>query len=182
MVYDARTVANHMLEIARLQDKTLTHTKLQKLLYFAHGWHLAFYDEPLMGDGFQAWQYGPVSYTLYHAARQYNDQPIDSQIVRIICKPNEKGRDEFWCVSPPMIPDSDTRTLDHLQAIFNSYGKHHQKQLCAAARADGTPWALTKAKWPCDDWIHLQIGNDVIRDYFKARAGNANAAVAQTNV
>lgn len=39
--------------------------KLQKLCYFAQGWHLTWLGDPLFDDEIKAWRYGPVVYTLY---------------------------------------------------------------------------------------------------------------------
>ncbi|MBL8777063.1 MAG: DUF4065 domain-containing protein [Acidimicrobiales bacterium] len=34
--------------------------KLQKLLYYAQGWHLAWYGRPLFAERIEAWEMGPV--------------------------------------------------------------------------------------------------------------------------
>lgn len=39
--------------------------RLQKLLYLAHGYHLAVLDEPLINDVFDATMWGPLCYTLH---------------------------------------------------------------------------------------------------------------------
>jgi uncharacterized phage-associated protein len=39
--------------------------KLQKLVYYAHAWHLAFFKTRLFDGVFQAWVHGPVSRELY---------------------------------------------------------------------------------------------------------------------
>ncbi len=39
--------------------------KLQKMVFFAHGYHLAKYGEPLIKDEFLAWKFGPVVLTIY---------------------------------------------------------------------------------------------------------------------
>jgi uncharacterized phage-associated protein len=39
--------------------------KLQKLLYYCQGWHLAWDGEPLFGEEFEAWLSGPVCRELY---------------------------------------------------------------------------------------------------------------------
>lgn len=41
--------------------------KLQKLVYYAQAWSLAWTEEPLFEDDFQAWRNGPVSPQLYAA-------------------------------------------------------------------------------------------------------------------
>jgi len=40
--------------------------KLQKLVYYAHGWHLALNNEPLIDEQVECWQYGPVISSLFH--------------------------------------------------------------------------------------------------------------------
>jgi uncharacterized phage-associated protein len=38
-----------------------SHLKLQKLLFYVQAWHLAYFEEPLINDEFEAWMHGPVS-------------------------------------------------------------------------------------------------------------------------
>lgn len=39
--------------------------KLQKLLYYVQGWHLALFGKPLFKGEFQAWVHGPVNREVY---------------------------------------------------------------------------------------------------------------------
>lgn len=43
----------------------ISNLKLQKLLYYAQGMHLALWGEPLFNDEIVAWQYGPVVESVY---------------------------------------------------------------------------------------------------------------------
>ncbi len=38
----------------------ISNLKLQKLLYYAQGFHLALYDKLLFSEDIEAWQHGPV--------------------------------------------------------------------------------------------------------------------------
>lgn len=58
--YDARDIANFFLDAAERNQTTLSITSLLKIIYFAHGWHLAEFGLPLIGQPFEAWQHGPV--------------------------------------------------------------------------------------------------------------------------
>jgi uncharacterized phage-associated protein len=40
--------------------------KVQKLLYYCQGWHLAFTDEPMFDETIEAWDMGPVVADLWH--------------------------------------------------------------------------------------------------------------------
>ncbi len=62
----------------------ITNLKLQKLLYYAQGVHLALRGEPLFDDAIVKWNYGPVVLSVYHAYKQYSNNSIDqAQAVHI---------------------------------------------------------------------------------------------------
>lgn len=48
------------------QGEIITNMKLQKLLYYYQGFHLAFFDKPAFEEDIFAWQYGPVVPEVYH--------------------------------------------------------------------------------------------------------------------
>lgn len=77
----ARDVAEYLLQLSDTETNDITNLKLQKLVYYAQGFHLAMYDKPLFADPIEAWQYGPVVSELYHAYKQNGSQiitPTDS--------------------------------------------------------------------------------------------------------
>ena len=49
----------------------MTNLRLQKLLYFAQGWHLARFGRPLFDASIEAWPYGPVVPEVYRAYKEY---------------------------------------------------------------------------------------------------------------
>lgn len=54
--YSAKEIANYFLELSAKKD--ISPLKIQKLVYIAHGWHLALYGEPLVQDELaEAWEY-----------------------------------------------------------------------------------------------------------------------------
>lgn len=69
-------MAVHVLEAAKRACEssgwTLTNLQLQKILYIAHMLYLGKNGEPLIdGNEFEAWDYGPVSPTLYRHVSAY---------------------------------------------------------------------------------------------------------------
>ena len=51
----------------------MSHLKLQKLIYFVEGYHLAYFrGESLIDDEFEAWAHGPVSRPLYNELKRYS--------------------------------------------------------------------------------------------------------------
>ena len=72
-------VARHFLFLARSFDAgdTISNLKMQKMLYYAQGWHLALTSKELFGDEIEAWQYGPVVKSVYDEFRKYGKNSID---------------------------------------------------------------------------------------------------------
>lgn len=65
-------VAKYFLSLADEDAGDLiSNLKLQKLVYYAQGFHLAIYDEPLFSEPIEAWTHGPVVPDLYHAYKEY---------------------------------------------------------------------------------------------------------------
>jgi len=57
-----------------------TNKKLQKLLYFAQAWYLAFNQTPLFESDFQAWIHGPVNPAVYQRFKKFGFEQIDEKI------------------------------------------------------------------------------------------------------
>jgi uncharacterized phage-associated protein len=55
---------------------SISNLKLQKLLYYAQGGHLAFYDVPLFAEAIKAWMHGPVVPQVYHEYKEFGAGPI----------------------------------------------------------------------------------------------------------
>lgn len=83
-------VANWLLKLSWAENKPITQMKMQKMLYFAHGWHLALLDKPMMNEVVQAWQYGPVFESVYHTFKYFGANLIDS------CSYSERAKSLFW--------------------------------------------------------------------------------------
>ncbi len=54
---DSTVLSDYIL----LNYGAMSHLKLQKLLFYCDAYHLAYFDEELVTDKFQAWVHGPVS-------------------------------------------------------------------------------------------------------------------------
>ncbi len=72
-------VAKYFLRLAQAEadePEPITHLRLQKLLYYAQGWSLAFRGDPLFRGRLEAWQHGPVAPDAYQHFRGFGNQPI----------------------------------------------------------------------------------------------------------
>ncbi len=55
---------------------TLSNLKLQKLVYYAQGFHLALNDNPLFDEQIVAWTHGPVVEVMYHTFKRHGASNI----------------------------------------------------------------------------------------------------------
>ena len=58
-------IASKFIQLGIDQGRPITPMKLQKMLYLAHGIHLAAYDRPLLKEPIEAWSYGPIIPDVY---------------------------------------------------------------------------------------------------------------------
>lgn len=54
----------------------ISNLKLQKLVYYAQGFHSAIFDNPLFSEEISAWTHGPVVSDLYNEYKQYGNNHI----------------------------------------------------------------------------------------------------------
>lgn len=142
--YDARAVANHLLSLARNDDKWFTPLQVLKLTYYCQGWGLAIFDARLFYQEIEAWRYGPVVPAIYHAAKKYVDGPITERL--------DARRAVF-----------DEQDLALFEAVYLKYGNYQGKQLITLTHKPGSPWDQIWSNRTTDHDI-IPIG--VIKDYF----------------
>lgn len=67
MAYKALDIANKLLSHAANngEGELMSNMKLQKMLYYQQGFHLAYFNTPLFDEDIEAWMYGPVVPCVY---------------------------------------------------------------------------------------------------------------------
>ena len=71
-----KDLANYFIGLSNETGNLISNLKLQKLMYYAQAWHLAYFKERLFDGDFEAWVHGPVLSDLYHNYKQYRWMPI----------------------------------------------------------------------------------------------------------
>ncbi len=166
MPYESKAIANYFIDLATREGKTLTPMKLQKLIYFAHGWNLAIYDKPLIDEQVEAWKFGPVINTIYHEFKHFGSQPVKGHATSIELDEADILSSRF--VTPAISPnDADTKALLH--KVWEIYGEYSAVQLSNATHQPGTPWEKT---WGNDGVPKgTDISQSIIRSFFVDLAG-----------
>jgi uncharacterized phage-associated protein len=145
--YSAATIAKWFLAWSEhLANEGISNLKLQKLLYYAQGHHLAAFKKPLFSDTIEAWSHGPVVPDVYHEYKAYGGQNIQL----------DPGDAFVW-------DDVDVDTADYLVRVWNTYGQFSAWKLRDMTH-DETPWQeyFTGAK-------RVEIPHEALVKHFEPR-------------
>ncbi len=151
--FDPVEVANEAIAVAVRIGSPVSHLKLQKLIYIAHGVYLAALGTGLVRGGFQAWQFGPVSRDVYDAAKQFGAYDLGAPIGHGRSLPGEA---------------EDARQV--VEMIVVHYRDTTPMQLVALTHRPGTPWADVVSMAQGIPWAH-RISDEAIRSYYKGQLG-----------
>lgn len=124
MAYNAQSIANAFLELAKRDGKRLTNMQLQKLVYIAHGFNLALMGEPLFFNNVHAFQWGPVIPKLYKLLSKYGAGNV-TELVE----------------SDQPIPPPDSPEMKIIERVWRNYGELGGMQLSAITHKENTPWS-----------------------------------------
>jgi uncharacterized phage-associated protein len=146
--YPAQTIAKWFIAWAEAEDEELSNLKLQKLLYYAQGHHLATRHQRLFTDGIQAWSHGPVVPDVYHEYKDFKNASI-----------------KLPDTDPFTWEDVDSATADFLSQVWNTYGGFSAGRLRNMTHEE-SPW---KSHWTPDGRAVI-IPAEEIGEYFESRS------------
>ena len=162
MSINALSVANSILDEAERQGITVTPMQLQKLIYFANGWHMEITDgEPLVSDNFEAWQFGPVLPRVYHEFKRFGSRDITERSI-------------FPFTENPWPCELSANQKSLVSEIVSIYGNLSGPRMSHLTHKEGTPWSTT---WNGG----VGSGNDIqpeliLAEFRKIRNGESAAA------
>lgn len=155
--FDSRAVANWFLDRGDRDHTPIDHMKLHKLVYLAHGWHLARTARPLLRDRIEAWPYGPVIPVLYHEFKQFGNEPIDGRAFDF-----DFDRAENVVLHEDF--PADTRGL--LELVWRAYSDYTGPELSAMAHEPGTPWDRVAGGKRASELRSVPIPDALMQVYF----------------
>lgn len=137
-VFDA---AKYILE----KQGRLSTMKLQKLCYYAQAWSLAWDDEPLFEEDFQAWANGPVCPELFRVSQgQFSVTAAELQ--------GDSSK----------LTDSQRGTVDK---VLDYYGDKNAQWLSQLTHME-EPWRKARTGLPADAYSHAVITKESMAMYY----------------
>lgn len=160
MAHDARAIANFFLDHADSMGHPLTIMSLLKLIYFAHGWHLARFGRPLVKNHFEAWQYGPVIRSVYESFHGAGDDPITTRAYKF---------DPLTGTSSLADCELDRSERVFLSQIFGAYAHFPAFNLSDITHEPGSPWDEIWVRSGREVNPGMRISNESIKSHFMRR-------------
>lgn len=136
----------------------MSHLKLQKLLYYIQALHLAYFDQPIIEDDFEAWLHGPVSRKVYNEIKGLSI--LYSEI-------SFSAKD--WETETPEKILQRTITgdqIDLVDEIIDEFGKLTSSQLENLTHSED-PWINAREGYGVADRCEVIIPKEVMRTYYK---------------
>lgn len=166
MGYSAKAIANYFLE--KYGSHGITHLKIQKLVYLAHGWNYAFREDDLVSDEFaDAWEYGPVFPSLYEEFKHRGGSPIMKLATELDFE-SFLGDSTDPHFETPRIDPNDEETSALLDRVWAKYGSMPAMSLSGLTHQENTPWHKTRREKGAVR--NANISNDDIKEYHAHRA------------
>jgi uncharacterized phage-associated protein len=135
--------AEYLLTLDERSEGDLTsNLKLQKLLYYAQGVHLALHKKPLFGEKIEAWQHGPVCPPVYRKYKEFTSKPI----------PVPTG------FAPSALSKRDRDTLDEIHTVYGQFSAWRLREMTHSE----PPWKNNYREGS----RNVEIPHSEMRDYF----------------
>jgi len=155
--YSPKAIANYFLKKGHRHGIGIDPMKVQKLVYFSHGWCLAVYDRPLIDERVDAWPYGPVIPSVYHEFKRYGRDPIRFPAFYVA----KDGQPQ-----PYTVPEEDRETIALLDRIWEVYGGLSAVHLSNMTHVEGSPWHQVVHDNGGEVVRGTDISDDTIKSYF----------------
>lgn len=146
MAYKALDIAKKLIRLAELESTSgsdcMTNLRLQKMLYYEQGYHLAMFDTPLFDEEIEAWMYGPVVPSVYDHYKHFGSQILETE------------KDDL-----EMTDEENTLFVNVFDTFkeFSAYGLMKQTH-------SETPWKSVKSIGRGS-----VISRDIMKSYFKTQ-------------
>jgi uncharacterized phage-associated protein len=156
-------LAHLITYLANKKGDTVSHKKLQKLLYYVDGWHMVYFNFPIIDEDFEAWVHGPVIPSLYQELKEFGfnnieitngedvSESIESQINSII-ESNKIHEDQ----------------LELIDTVMLKYGSLSSMELELLSHSEA-PWLKARQgigpNQPCKN----KISKAKMKDFYKAK-------------
>lgn len=136
----------------------MPHLKLQKLVYYAEAYHLAYFEAPLIDDDFEAWMHGPVSPKVWHFFKD-----LDAPVYNSIEIDAENAKAAIAKLDSIISEDQ----IDLLKDVLDGYGKESAYHLECFTHQE-KPWIDARKGYSPDSKCSVKISKQTMAEFYRA--------------
>jgi uncharacterized phage-associated protein len=165
---DARAIANLILDEFDAIENSISNKKINKLIYFCHGFSLLRIGTPLVRNHAEAWVHGPVFRVVYDAFKQFDYRPITSraQFFNFVTGLEEKVN-----------YDTITSTqLELTKKVAGHFVRYSADDLEDMTHSQFGPWAKVWNTPESERGFRSRIPDEEIHAFFKKKYEENSAA------
>ena len=139
------------------------HLKLQKLVFYIEAFHLAFFEESLIGEDFEAWVHGPVCKSLYNELKVLNPKLYSKfDLSESVDKKALRGEFEG------ALSDEQVSLIED---VLKQYGKLNAYELESLTHSE-KPWIEARAGLSPAVPSARKIKKTTMKDFYRAKLAN----------
>jgi uncharacterized phage-associated protein len=131
--------------------------KLQKLVYYTEGWHLAYFEHPLIDEDFEAWIHGPAVRSLWDHFKGHGNY-----FTQWYVKPEAtaKIRIQFQHILRPV-------QLELIEDVLKEYGDKSAYHLEALSHSEA-PWREARNGYAPSERSEAIISKETMKKYYQS--------------
>jgi uncharacterized phage-associated protein len=135
----------------------MSHLKLQKMIYYVEAWHLAYFEESIVDDEFEAWMHGPVSQKIWHKFKDF-EFPLHN----ILTVKTDEVPTIISELESKVIPDQKELISD----VLEEYGNKSAYYLECLTHSE-LPWIEARNGYPPDTKCSNKISKKTMQKFYR---------------
>jgi uncharacterized phage-associated protein len=167
MISDARAIANLILDRFDSARFSISNKKINKLLFFSHGFSLSWLGVPLIRNHFEAWTNGPVVKVVYDSFKDYDFRPITGRALSM-----DYSSGELVVVEYSALPRNQ---IDLVVQVCEHFCSKSADELEALTHEEGSPWWQIWTLPEDERGLRNRIPDPLIQGYFSKRWGQSSS-------
>lgn len=168
-MHDARAIANFILDEFDAWQNEISNKKINKLIYFCHGFSLVRHTQPLIKNHIEAWVHGPVVKVVYDAFKHFEYHPITSRASYFDYVTGKQTLVNYEQLSAQQIV--------LIRNVVSHFAKYSADDLEDMTHTQFGPWAKVWNTPENQRGLRSRIPDIEIREFFEKRYGES----AQSN-
>ena len=132
--------------------------KLQKLVYYSEGWHLAYFELSLIREDFEAWIHGPVVRSMWDDYKKTKCNMLTD--LHLKDEDSEKIRNSFNKLLNP-------QQIELLSDVIKEYGDKSSYHLEALSHSE-PPWREARNGYLPSERSEAIISKETMKNYYQS--------------